>query len=186
MRGDCGAGSRCNGTESQLITERFSALCADEDEAWRRDVRQRRSRSPPCRNALPNYSFRSSNLFSCRSWHKREAMRCPGRMSSMPHSSASHQSSAVMAEVTSTIGVGISGHLTHSTRSLQLPSGRASCVTITVFSRFDLSKSTAALMLGAHCISSPYASMSCATVASGLVGDTKMTVPARLRVCIDL
>ena len=39
MRGDCGAGSRCNGTESQLITERFSALCADEDEAWRRDVR---------------------------------------------------------------------------------------------------------------------------------------------------
>jgi hypothetical protein len=108
-------------------------------------------------------------------------MICPGRMSSMQHSSASHQSSAVMAEVTSPIGVGISGHLTHSTRSLQLPSGMASCVTITVFSRVELNKSTAALMLGAHCILSPCASMSCATVASGLLVDTKITVPARLR-----
>lgn len=103
----------------------------------------------------------------------------------MPHSSASHQSSAVLEEVTSTMGAKISVHLTRSTRSLQLPSGRASSVTITVFSRDEVSKSTATLMLHAHCITSPCASMSCATVASGLLWDTKITVPAGLKVCID-
>jgi hypothetical protein len=36
-------------------------------------------------------------------------------------------------------------------------------VTITVFSRAELSKSTAALMLRARCITSPCASMSCGT-----------------------
>jgi hypothetical protein len=102
----------------------------------------------------------------------------------MPHSSASHQSSAVMAEVTSTIGIGTPLLLTRSTRSLQLPSARASSVTITVFSRAELSRPSAAAMLGAHCITSPAASMSCATVASLLV-ETKITVPARLKVCID-
>jgi hypothetical protein len=40
-------------------------------------------------------------------------------------------------------------------------------------------------MLGAHCITSPAASMSCATVASGLLVETKITVPARLKVFID-
>ena len=98
----------------------------------------------------------------------------------MPHSSASHQSSAVLEEVTSTTGIETPMHLTCSTRSLQLPSARASSVTTTVFSRAELSKSTAALMLRAHCITSPCASMSCATVASGLLLDTKITVPAGL------
>jgi hypothetical protein len=58
-------------------------------------------------------------------------------------------------------------------------------VTITVFSRAELSKSTAALMLRARCTTSPRASMSCATVASGPLLDTKITVPARLSVCIN-
>ena len=98
----------------------------------------------------------------------------------MPHSSASHQSSAVLEEVKSTIGAEISVHLTRWTRSVQLPSASASSVTITVFSRAELSKSTAALMVRAHCITSPYASTSCATVDSGLPLDTKITVPARL------
>src|ERR1700758_5310619 len=120
-----------------------------------------------------------------RSWHKRETTRCPGRMSSMPHSSASHHSSAVLEEVRSTTGVGIPMHLTRSTRSLQLPSARASSVTITVLSRAELSKSTASLMLRACCTTSPRASMSCAMVASGLLLDAKITVPARLYVCID-
>jgi hypothetical protein len=106
-------------------------------------------------------------------------------MSSTPHSSASHQSSAVLQEVTSTIGIRTPLHLTRSTRSLQLPSARASSVTITVFSRAELSKTTAALMLRAHCITSPCAATSCATVASGLLLDTKITIPARLYVCID-
>ena len=87
----------------------------------------------------------------------------------MPHSSASHQSSAVLEEVTSTIGIEISMHLTCSTRSLQLPSARASSVTIAVFSRAELSRSTAALMPCANCTTSPCASRSCATVASGLL-----------------
>ena len=115
-----------------------------------------------------------------KSWHKRGAMRYAGRMSSTPHSSASHQSSAVLEEVARTIGVEVSMDLTRSTRSLQLPSTRESSVTITVFSRAELSKSTAALMLRAHCITSPCASMSCATVASGFLLDTKITVPACL------
>src|ERR1700676_196707 len=119
-----------------------------------------------------------------KSWHKREATRCPGRMSSMPHSSASHQSSAVLEEVASTIGTQISIPLILSTRSLQLPSARASSATITVFSRAELSKSTAALMLHAHCTTSPHASMSSAMVASGPLLDTKITVPACLLVCI--
>jgi hypothetical protein len=58
-------------------------------------------------------------------------------------------------------------------------------VTIAVLSRDEVSKSTAALMLRAHCITSPCASMSRATVASGLLLDTKITVPACLQVCID-
>ena len=58
-------------------------------------------------------------------------------------------------------------------------------MTITVFSGAELSKSTAALMLRAHSITSPCASISSATVASGLLLDAKMTVPARLVVCID-
>src|SRR5580704_11312666 len=120
-----------------------------------------------------------------KSWHKRETTRRPGRMSSMPHSSASHQSSAVLEEVASTIGTQISIPLIRSTRSLQLPSARASSVTITVFSRAELRKSTAALMVRAHCTTSPRASMSCAMGASGLLLDTKITVPARLSVCID-
>ena len=103
----------------------------------------------------------------------------------MPHSSASHQSSAVLEELASTIGTQISIALIRSTRSLQLPSARASSVAITVFPRAELSKSTAALMLRAHCITSPCASMSCRTVASGLLLDTKITVPACLSVCID-
>ena len=103
----------------------------------------------------------------------------------MPHSSASHQSSAVLEELASKIGTQISIPLIRSTRSLQLPSARASSVTITVFPRAELSKSTAALMLRAHCITSPCASMSCRTVASGLLLDTKITVPACLSVCID-
>ena len=104
----------------------------------------------------------------------------------MPHSSASHQSSAVLEELVSTIGTQIlSMPLIRSTRSLQLPSARASSVTITVFPRAELSKSTAALMLSAHCITSPCASMSCRTVASGLLLDTKITVPSCLSVCID-
>jgi hypothetical protein len=40
-------------------------------------------------------------------------------------------------------------------------------------------------MLRAHFTTSPHASMSCATVASGLLLDTKITVPACLSVCID-
>ena len=103
----------------------------------------------------------------------------------MPHSSASHQSSAVLEEVTSTIGTQISIPLMRSTRSLQLPSVSASSVTITVFSRAELNRSIAALMLRAHCITNPCASMSCATVASGLLLDTKITVAARLSFCID-
>jgi len=104
----------------------------------------------------------------------------------MPHSSASHQSSAVLAEVRRTIGIGTPLLLIRSTRSLQLPSARASSVTITVFSRAELSRPSAAVMLGAHCITTPAASMSCATVASGLLVETTITVPARLKVCIDL
>src|ERR1700758_3513243 len=83
--------------------------------------------------------------FSCakcisRNWHNGKAVRGPGRMSSTPHSSASHQSSAVLEEVTSTIGITTPLHLIRSTRSLQLPSGIASSVTTTVFSSRALSK----------------------------------------------
>jgi hypothetical protein len=60
--------------------------------------------------------------------------------SSKPHSSASHQSSAVLEEVTSTIGMSIPLHLTRSMRSLQFPSASASSVAITVFSRAELSR----------------------------------------------
>ena len=128
---------------------------------------------------IPTDIFHDASCVS-KSWHEREATRCPGRMSSMPHSSASHQSSAVREEAKSTIGAGISVHLTRCTRSLQLPSASASSVTITVFSRAELSKSTAALIVRAQCITSPRASTSCATVASGLPVDTKITVPARV------
>src|SRR5579859_499751 len=122
---------------------------------------------------------------SPKSWHKRETTRCQGRMSSMPHSSASHHSSAVLEEVRSTTGVGIPTPLTRSTRSLQLPSVRASSVAITVLAHAELSKSTASLMLAAQCITSPRVSRSCATAASGLLLDTKIMVPARLEACID-
>lgn len=120
------------------------------------------------------------------SWHSGEAFRGAGRISSTPHSSASHQSSAVLAGVSSTIGLRIPLHLTRSTRSLQLPSVRASSVTITVFLRVELIRPAAASMLGAQCITNPCALMSCATFASGLLVDTKITVPARLWVCICL
>jgi len=69
-------------------------------------------------------------------------------------------------------------------RSLQLPSARARSVTIAVLSRDEVSKSTAALMLCAHWITIPCASMSRTRVASGLMLDTKITVPACLSVCI--
>ena len=69
-------------------------------------------------------------------------------------------------------------------RDLSNTTAKASSVTITVFSRAELSKSTAALMLHARCTTNPRASMSCAMVASGLRLDTKITVPARLSVCI--
>ena len=98
----------------------------------------------------------------------------------MPHSSASHQSSAVLEEVVIRIGTQTSIPRVCSMRSLQLPSAKASSATITVFSRGELSKSTASLMLRAHCTTSPRASMSCMTEASGLPLDTKITVPARL------
>jgi hypothetical protein len=39
-------------------------------------------------------------------------------------------------------------------------------------------------MLGAQCITNPCALMSCATAASGILVDTKITVPARLLVCM--
>ena len=153
-------------------------LCTSSFAASRRLIPTGDPNPMEVRKLQPN-SFHDANCVS-KSWHKREARRCPGRMSAMPHSSASHQSSAVLEEVTSTIGIEISIQLTRSTRSLQLPSARASSVTITVFSRAELSESTAALMVRAHCITVPCASMSCATVASGLLLDTKITVPARL------
>jgi hypothetical protein len=115
-----------------------------------------------------------------RNWHKRDAVRGAGRMSFTPHSSASHHSSAVLEEVTSITGTRIPLHLTRSTRSLQLPSGIASSVTTTVFSRPALSKPTAASTLLAHCITSPCASMPRAMAAAGLLVDTKITVPAGL------
>src|SRR5579883_2582390 len=88
----------------------------------------------------------------------REARRDAGRMSSIPHSSASHQSSTVMEEVTSRIEVErlISMQLTRSTRSLQFPSAKASSVTITVFLHAELSKSAASLMLCADCTTSRF------------------------------
>jgi hypothetical protein len=50
--------------------------------------------------------------------------------------------------------------------------------------RVELIKPAAASMLGAQCITNPCALMSCISVASGLLADTKITVPARLLVCI--
>jgi hypothetical protein len=115
-----------------------------------------------------------------KNWHRREAWSGAGRISSTQQSSASHQSSAVLAGVRSTIGIRISLHLTRATRSLQFPSAKASSVTITVPLPDEPSKPTAASMVRAHCITNPCASMSCATVASGLLLDTKITVPVCL------
>ena len=130
-----------------------------------------RSRSPSLFHGAPNVP---------RNWHKREAWSGAGRISSTQQSSASHQSSAVLAGVRSTIGMGTPLHLTRATRSLQFPSARASSVTITVPLHGEPSKPTAASIVRAHCITNPCASMSCATVASGLLLDTKITVPACL------
>jgi hypothetical protein len=99
-------------------------------------------------------------------------------ISSTPHSSASHQSSAVLEEVTSTIGMRTPLHLIRSTRSLQLPSGIASSVTTTAFSWPVLIKPIAASMLLAHRIASPCASIPRAMVAAGLLVATKITVLA--------
>lgn len=115
-----------------------------------------------------------------RNWHKREAWSGAGRISSTQQSSASHQSSAVLAGVRSTIGIGIPLHLTRATRSLQFPSAKASSVTITFPLPDEPSKPIAASMVRAHCMTNPCASMSCATVASGLLLDTKITVPVCL------
>lgn len=135
--------------------------------------------------ALSSGCIHGANCLS-NNLNNREALTDAGRISFMPHSSASHHSSAVMAEVTSTIGMGISVQPIRSTRSLQLPSGRANSVTITVLSRGEWSKATAPAMLDAHSISSPWASISPVTVASGALLDTKITVPVRKEVCIDL
>lgn len=135
----------------------------------------------PTINAMALHGkYASSNL------QKTGAFSGASRISSTPHSSASHQSSAVPAGVRSTIGITIPLHLTRSTRSLQLPSLRANSVTITVLSRVEVRKPAAALMLRAQCITSPWAFISCATGASGLLEDTNITVPARLLVCITL
>ena len=55
----------------------------------------------------------------------------------------------------------------------------------TELARTNAKLDRAALMLRGHCITNPCASMSCRTVASGLLLDTKITVPSCLSVCID-
>ena len=77
-------------------------------------------------------------------------------MSSTPHSSASHQSSAVLEEVTSTIGIRIPLH--------PHPFDEISPIAISqgefrenndALSRAELSRPSAAVMLAAHCITTP-------------------------------
>src|SRR5690242_11048112 len=77
--------------------------------------------------------------------HKRDADTGVNRMSSTSQSSASHHNSAVLAEVISTTGMDVETPLTRSTRSLQLPSAKASSVTIAGASDPESSKSVAAL-----------------------------------------
>jgi hypothetical protein len=165
----------CNQSRGRLSYH--SRECAD-------GILPRNAQAAPHRSS----QFQPDFFMKCvsRNWHKGKAVRGPGRMSSTPHSSASHQSSAVLEEVTSTIGMSTPLHLIRSTRSLQLPSGIASSVTTTVFSLPALSKPTAASMLLAHRITSPCASIPRAMAAAGRLVDTKIIVPAALYVSIDL
>src|SRR5262249_3139226 len=93
--------------------------------------------------------------------HKREADNGSNKMSSTPQSSASHHNSAVLVELTSTMGMELEIHFTCSTRSVQLPSGKARSATTAVLSDADASKSLAALRLFTHSTLRPRRCKSC-------------------------
>src|SRR5215469_3929579 len=119
--------------------------------------------------------------------HKREAdNNGVDKISSTSQSSASHHNSAVLAELTSTMGMELEIHLTCSTRSVHLPSAKVRSATMAVFSDADASKSLAALMLFAHSTLRPRRCKSCSMIASGFLPLTNMMVLAGSSLCIDI
>src|SRR5215471_14441040 len=118
--------------------------------------------------------------------HKREADNGATKISSTPQSNASHHNSAVLVELTSTMGMELEIHLTCSTRSVQLPSARARSATMAVLSDAEPSKSLAALMLFAHSTLRPRRCKSCSIVASGFLPLTNMMVFTGSSLCIDI
>src|SRR5215470_18793930 len=118
--------------------------------------------------------------------HKREADTGVNKISSTPQSSASHHNSAVLVELTSTMGMELEINLTCSTRSVQLPSVNARSATMAVLSDAKTSKSLAALMLFAHSTLRPRRCKSCSIVASGFLPLTNMMVFTGCSLCIDI
>src|SRR5262249_5180300 len=118
--------------------------------------------------------------------HKREADNGVNKISSTPQSSASHHNSAVLVELTSTMGMELEINLTCSTRSFQLPSAKARSATMAVLSDTEASKALAALMLFAHSTLRPLRCKSCSIIASGFLLLTNMMVFTGSSLCIDI
>lgn len=118
--------------------------------------------------------------------HKREADNGANRTSSTSQSSACHHNSAVMVELTSTMGTELDIHLTCSTRSVQFPSAKVRSATMAALSVADASKSVAVLMPFAHSTLRPRRCKSCSIIASGFLALTKMTAFTASLLSLDI